>query len=81
MLKRNLYTWAGLSLLVAGSIVAPSAYFVFFSSWLTALGISMLILSFIFLVLGRAIPKVPPEVGSLLLETGIDGSIGVPAKS
>jgi len=31
----------------------------------------MLILSFIFLALGRTIPKLPPEVSSLLLETGI----------
>jgi hypothetical protein len=31
----------------------------------------MLILSFIFLALGRTIPKLSPEVSSLLLETGI----------
>jgi len=47
----------------------------------------MLILSFIFLVLGRTIPKVPPEVGSLLLETGIDNiaaiveELGIKAKA
>ncbi|MFC2067074.1 hypothetical protein ACFLUO_08550 [Chloroflexota bacterium] len=32
----------------------------------------MLILSFILLALGKTIPKLPPEVCSLLLETGID---------
>lgn len=32
----------------------------------------MLILSFVFLALGRTIPKLPPELCSLLLETGID---------
>lgn len=37
-----------------------------------AFGISMLILSFILIALSRAIPKLPPEVGSLLFETGID---------
>jgi len=32
----------------------------------------MLILSFILLTIGKSIPKLPPEVCSLLLETGID---------
>jgi len=32
----------------------------------------MLIISFILLALGRTIPKLPPEVCTLLLETGID---------
>ena len=32
----------------------------------------MLILSFILIALGKTIPKLPPEVCSLLLETGID---------
>jgi len=32
----------------------------------------MLILAFIFLALGRAIPRLPPEICSLLLETGTD---------
>lgn len=32
----------------------------------------MLILSFILLALGKAVPNMPPEVCSLLLETGID---------
>ena len=32
----------------------------------------MLILSFILIALGRAVPKLPPEVCSLLLETGVD---------
>ncbi len=49
-----------------------SAYFIFHLVWLTALGICMLIISFILLALGRTIPKLPPEVCTLLLETGID---------
>jgi len=72
VLKRNTYTWAGLGLLIAGILVSLSAYFIFLLTWLTALGISMLILSIIFLVLGRTIPGLSPEVGGLLLETGID---------
>ena len=72
MLHKNPYTWAGLGLLVAGSLVSLSSYFILLLTWLTALGISMLILSFILFALGRTIPKLPPEVSALLLETGID---------
>lgn len=72
MLNKNPYTWAGLGLLVAGSLVSLSSYFIFLLTWLTALGVSMLILSFILLALGRTIPKLPPEVSALLLQTATD---------
>ena len=72
MLNKNPYIWAGFGLLIAGSLIALSAYFIFHLVWLTALGICMLIISFILLALGRTIPKLPPEVCTLLLETGID---------
>ena len=72
LLHKNPYTWAGLSLLIAGSLLFLSAFFILHLIWLTALGISMLILSFIFLALARTIPKLSPEVCHLLLETGID---------
>ena len=87
MLNKNPYTWTGLGLLIAGSLTPLIAYFILSLNWLTALGISMLILSFIFLALGRAIPKLPPEVCSLLLETGIDNiaaiveELGIKAKA
>lgn len=57
---------------VVSRSVALSAYFIFLKTWLTALGIYMLILAAILLVLGRTIPKLSLEVSSLLLETGID---------
>ena len=72
LLNRNTYTWAGLSLLVAGCLVSPLAYFILNLTWLAALGFCMLIFSFILIALGRTIPRLPPEVCSLLLETGID---------
>lgn len=72
MSNRNTYNLAGIGLLVAGILVALVSFFILHLTWLTALGISMLILSFIFLALGRTIPKLPPEVSSLLLETGIN---------
>ncbi len=71
LFNKNPYIWAGSTLLIAGSLVSPSAYFLLHLTWLTALGICMLILSFIFLALGRTIPKLSPEVCRLLLETGI----------
>jgi len=72
LINKNPYTWAGFGLLVAGSLVFLSSYFIFLITWLSALGISMLILSIILLALGRTIPKLPPEVSGLLLETGIN---------
>jgi len=68
----NPYKRAGLGLLIAGGLISLPAYFLFQLTWLTALGICMLILSFILIALGKAIPRLPPEVCSLLLETGID---------
>lgn len=72
MLKKNLYTWSGLGLLVVGSLVFLTSYFILLLTWLTALGISILILSFLLLALGRTIPTLPPAISSLLLQTGID---------
>ncbi|MBI2860190.1 MAG: hypothetical protein HYX91_01630 [Chloroflexi bacterium] len=72
MQTRNAYTWTGLSLLVTGGVTATSAFFLFHIVWVTAFGLSMVILGAIMLALGRTIPRLPPEVCSLLLETGID---------
>lgn len=72
MINKNSYTWTGLSLLVAGGLISLPAYLILHLVWLTALGICLLILSLILLALGKATPQLPPEVCSLLLETGID---------
>lgn len=72
MLRKDPYTWPGLGLLIAGGLISLFAYLVLDLIWLTALGLCLLILSFIILALGRTIPKLPPEVCSLLLETGIN---------
>jgi len=69
--NKNPYTWIGLGLLITGGIVFLVAYFILLLTWLSALGISMLILAVILLALGRTIPRVSPEVSALLLETGI----------
>ena len=72
MLKKNSYTWTGLALLITGLLLSLSSHFVLLITWLTALGVAMLILSLILLALGSAIPKLPPEFSALLLETGIE---------
>lgn len=84
---RNPYVWAGFGLLIAGGLISATAYFVFNVVWLTALGIAMLILSFICLALGRTIPKLSPEVSALFLETGNENlaslieELGIKAKA
>jgi hypothetical protein len=72
LIKRNPYIWAGLGLLTAGAFIAITAYFIFQLIWLTALGICMLILASILIALGKAVPRLPPEVCSLLMETGVE---------
>jgi hypothetical protein len=72
LINKNPYTWTGLGLLIAGGLISLSGYFIFHLIWLTALGICMLILAFILIALGKAVPELPPEVCGLLLETGID---------
>ena len=87
MSGRNTYYLVGTGLLVTGSLVALVSFFILHITWLTALGISMLILSFISLMLGRTIPRISPEVSSLLLETGINNlaalveEIGITSKA
>lgn len=72
MFRSNSYAWTGTVLLVTGVLVSAIAHFVLGLTWLTALGISMLILAFVLLSLSRTIPRLPPEVCSLLLQTSMD---------
>ncbi len=72
LLNKSPYSRAGLGLLIAGVVIALPAYFLLALTWLTALAISMVIMSFILLALGKTIPKLSPEVCNLVLETGID---------
>jgi len=72
LINRNPYTWAGFGLLTAGVFISSAGYFFFQLVWLAALGICMLILAFILIALGKAVPRLSPEVCGLLLETGIE---------
>ena len=87
MSGRNIYYLTGAGLLVCGILIALVSFFILHITWLTALGVSMLILSFISLMLGRTIPRISPEVSSLLLETSINNmaalleEIGITSKA
>ena len=72
MSNKNPYTWTGFSLMITGALLTPTAHFVFHITWLAALGVGMLIMSFILVALGKSIPNISPEVSSLLLETGVN---------
>jgi len=69
---RNPYIWTGLSFIILGAVAILASLFLFSFTWLMAMGIAVLILSFILLALGRTIPKLSPEASLLFLETGID---------
>jgi hypothetical protein len=58
--------------MIAGGLISLPAYIILHLIWLTALGMCLLILSFILISLGKSIPKLPPEVCGLLLETGMN---------
>jgi len=77
VIKKNPYTWAGLGLLLTGSLVALFAHLVLGLVWLIALGLCMIILAAILLALGRAVPKLPPEVCGLFLDAGMDNMAAI----
>ena len=67
-----------MALLVVGAAVAVIGFLVLSAMvWVTALGIALLIISFLLLALARALPDVPPEVSLLLMETGADNIAAV----
>lgn len=69
---RNRYSELGLGLLLAGAGLIPTSYLLLHSIPIIALGISLVILGAVCLVLGKTRPKIPPELSSLLMETGVE---------
>jgi len=72
VLNKNVYTWTGLALLITGLLISISSHVILSITWLTALGVAMLILSLILLALGSTMTRLSPEFSALLLETSID---------
>lgn len=71
LLIRNPYSLAGLVSALTGALLIFLGQFVVLINWVVALGIILLIMAFIFAVLGRTVPKLPPAYSRLLLETGL----------
>ena len=73
----NQYNLLGLGLVLTGGGFAIVSYLILDSTPLTALGISMMIMGAICLTLGRATPRISPEVSAVLLETGLENTAAI----
>ena len=69
---KNRYIELGWGLLIAGMGLAPVAYLLLRSVPLISLGMAMVVSGAVCLVLGRTMPKISPEVGMLLMNTGLE---------
>jgi len=65
------YIWAGITLLITGALVAILFYFFFDVVWLTALGLAMLIVSFIMIAFGQEGKTAPSRLSELYLAASI----------
>ncbi len=72
MQLRNPYSLAGLVSLLTGGLLVVLGQFIVPVNWVVALGIVLLIMAFIFFVLGRTVPRLPPAYSHLLLQTGLN---------
>jgi hypothetical protein len=62
----------GFGLLFIGVVLALFSYYILATTWLTALGLAMVIMGFILLALSRSIPRLPPEYCRLLFRASTD---------
>jgi hypothetical protein len=68
----NPYIYTGAALLTAGIMLSLAASFILSIIWLTAFGLSMIILGVILMALGRSLPRLSPELARLLFANGSD---------
>jgi hypothetical protein len=66
------YNLLGWGLLLAGTGILPTSYFLLHSIPIIALGISLITVGIICLTLGKSRPKISPELSSLLMDTGVE---------
>lgn len=67
----------GAILLIAGSLLAATSYFILRYTPLTALGLSTVILAAVSFALGKGQPKIPPEISSMLLDSGLENTAAI----
>lgn len=70
--RERVYFIAGLALVVLGLALTPTAFFILRAVPMTALGLALIILGGVFVSLDLALPRLPLEMGRLLLEVGAD---------
>lgn len=68
------FTLLGAILLLVGVVLSFTSYFILDFTPLTALGLSTIVLAAVSLALGRGQPKIPADVSSLLLESGLENT-------
>jgi hypothetical protein len=67
----------GVILLIAGSLLAATSYFILRYTPFTALGLSTVILAAVSFALGRGQPRIPPEISSMLLDSGLENTAAI----
>jgi hypothetical protein len=67
----------GAILLIAGLLLAATSYFILHYTPFTALGLSTIILAAVSFALGRGQPKIPPEISSMLLDSGLENTAAI----
>jgi len=67
----------GASLLIGGSLLAATSYLILHYVPLTALGVSTVILAAVSFALGRGQPRIPPEISSMLLDSGLENTAAI----
>lgn len=77
MKSKDPYILLSIGLVITGVWLIPIAHLLLKSDPLSALGISMVILGTVSFVLGKTRPNIPPEVSTLLLETGLENIAGI----
>ncbi len=86
-MQNSVYVRIGAALLLAGGLAAPVFYVVAQSVPLTALALAAVMLGATSLLLGRSLPRIPPQVAEVLLHTGLENvarlleEIGLDAKA
>jgi Ca2+/Na+ antiporter len=68
----NPYINTGAALVTTGILLSLTASLIFEIVWLTAFGLSMIILGVILIALGRSLPRLSPELARLLFTSGSD---------
>jgi hypothetical protein len=67
----------GALLLIGGSLLAATSYFILNYMPLTALGLSALILAAVSFALARGQPRISPEISSMLLDSGLENTAAI----